>query len=86
MATMTNEMIKAKVTTMENDIKEIKTEVKNLPDQLATKLDKTMDLKIKLAISEAEKKYQGKFITMLLGIIAEGVGLIITLIKIFAGH
>lgn len=86
MATMTNEMLKAKVTTMENDIKEIKTEVKNLPDQLATKLDKTMDLKIKLAISEAEKKYQAKFITMLLGIITEGVGLIITLIKIFAGH
>ena len=31
--------------------------------------------------AEAEKKYQAKFITMLLAIISEGVGLIISFIK-----
>lgn len=80
---MTNEVLKAKVAAMENDIKEIKAEVKGLPEQVAQKLDTTMDLKIKLAISEVEKKYQAKFISMLLAIISEGIGLVFAIIKLF---
>lgn len=79
---MTNEMLKAKVTTMENDIKEIKNEVRSIPDTVALKLDATMDLKIKLAIAESEKKFQAKFITMLLAVIGEGIGLVVSFIKI----
>jgi len=82
---MTNEVLKSKVATMENDIREIKEEMKSLPDSIAQKLDATMDLKIKLAISEVEKKYQGKFITLLLAIISEGVGLVFTIFKMVAG-
>lgn len=78
---MTNEMLKAKVTTMEKDIQEIKSEVKGLPDQVAAKLDATMDLKIKLAITEMERKYQAKFISMLLAIISEGIGLAFAFLK-----
>lgn len=80
---MTNDVLKAKVAAMENDIKEIKAEVKGLPDLVAHKLDDTMDLKIKLAISEVEKKYQAKFISMLLAIISEGIGLVFAIIKLF---
>ena len=47
-----------------------------------------IDMKIKLAlsqtenkISEIEKKYMGKFIALLIGLIGEAVGLIISFIR-----
>ena len=73
---MTAEEIKVKVTTMEQDLKEIKDDLKAMPEQIATKINESVDLKIKLALAETEKKYQAKFISMLLAIIAEGIGLI----------
>lgn len=75
---MTAEEMKAKVNQMEQDLKEIKDDLKNMPEQIATKINENVELKIRLAISEAEKKYQLKFIGMLLGIIGEAVGLIIS--------
>jgi HEPN domain-containing protein len=75
---MTAEEMKAKVNQMEQDLKEIKDDLKNMPEQIASKINENVELKIKLAISEAEKKYQLKFIGMLLGIIGEAVGLIIS--------
>ncbi|MBQ1778304.1 MAG: hypothetical protein IIZ93_09140 [Acidaminococcaceae bacterium] len=75
---MTAEEMKAKVTQMEADLKEIKDDLKAMPEQIASKINENVELKIKLAISEAEKKYQLKFIGMLLGIIGEAVGLIIS--------
>lgn len=75
---MTAEEMKAKVTQMEQDLKEIKDDLKNMPEQIASKINENVELKIRLAISEAEKKYQLKFIGMLLGIIGEAVGLIIS--------
>lgn len=78
---MTQEMIEAKVATMESDIKEIKQDVKDMPDQIANKLEGSIDIKIKLAISEAEKKYQGKFIGLLVTMLLEAIGLIITFLR-----
>lgn len=78
---MTQEMIEAKVLSMEQDICEIKNDVKNMPDEVAKKICENMDIKIKLAIAETEKKYQAKFITLLLAVISEGIGLIISFIK-----
>ncbi|MBR5007871.1 MAG: hypothetical protein IKY09_02720 [Methanocorpusculum sp.] len=78
---MTEELIKAKVETMEKDISEIKQDLKNLPEQIANKINENVDMKIRLAISETEKKYQAKFIGMLLAIIGEAAGLIISFIK-----
>ena len=78
---MTAEEMKVKVTAMEQDLKEIKDDLKAIPDQIAEKIDKSVDLKIKLAITETEKKYQGKFIALLLGIIGEAIGLAISFIK-----
>lgn len=75
---MTAEEMKIKVTAMEQDLKEIKDDVKAMPDQIAAKINESVDLKIKLALAETEKKYQAKFISMLLAIIAEGLGLIIS--------
>lgn len=75
---MTAEEMKVKVNQMEQDLKEIKDDLKNMPEQIASKINENVELKIKLAISEAEKKYQLKFIGMLLGIIGEAVGLIIS--------
>ena len=63
---MTNEMIEAKITTMESSLNEIKENV---------------DMKIKLAISETEKIYQNKLIGLLIAIIGEGIGLLITFLK-----
>lgn len=75
---MTAEEMKIKVTAMEQDLKEIKDDVKAMPDQIAAKINESVDLKIKLALAETEKKYQAKFISMLLAIIAEGLGLIVS--------
>ena len=73
---MTAEEMKAKVTQMEADLKEIKDDLKAMPEQIASKINENVELKIKLALAETEKKYQAKFISMLLAIIAEGIGLI----------
>ena len=78
---MTDELIEARFTTMESDIKEIKQDVKDMPQQIANKINESVDMKIKLAISETEKKYMGKFIALLIGLIGEGVGLIISFIR-----
>jgi hypothetical protein len=55
--------------------------LKNIPDEVARKVNESVDMKIKLAIAETEKKYMGKFIALLIGLIGEGVGLIISFIK-----
>ncbi len=78
---MTDEVIETRFTTMESDIKEIKQDVKDMPQQIANKINESVDMKIKLAISETEKKYMGKFIALLIGLIGEGVGLIISFIR-----
>lgn len=75
---MTNEMVEARITTMESSINEIKDNLKTLPDTIANKINENVDMKIKLAISETEKKYQSKFIGMLLAIIGEAAGLLIS--------
>ena len=78
---MTDELIEARFKNMENDIKEIKQDVKNMPDEIANKVNESVDIKIKLAISETEKKYMGKFIALLIAVIGEAVGLIISFIR-----
>lgn len=78
---MTDELIESRFTTMENDIKEIKSDIKNMPEQIAQKVNESVDMKIKLAIAETEKKYMGKFIALLIGLIGEAVGLIISFIR-----
>lgn len=73
--------METRVAAMETDIKEIKTDVKNMPEQIACKINETIDMKIKLAITETERKYQAKLIGLLLGVIAEGIGLVISFLK-----
>lgn len=75
---MTDDARDIEIRTMKKDIEDIKAGMESLPDKISNKINENMDLKIKLAISEAEKKYQAKFITMLLGLIGEGIGLIIS--------
>ena len=78
---MTEELQEAKITAMECDIKEIKSDLKNIPDEVAKKVNESVDMKIKLAIAETEKKYMGKFIALLIGLIGEAIGLIISFIR-----
>lgn len=78
---MTEELIEEKVKQMETDIKEIKDDIKNMPEEIAKKINDSVDMKIKLAISETEKKYMGKFIALLIGLIGEGVGLILSFLR-----
>lgn len=85
---MTEELQEAKITAMESDIKEIKTDVKNMPDIIVTKVNESVDMKIQLAtkdmemkLSETEKKYQGKLIGLLIGILLEAIGLIISFLR-----
>ena len=78
---MTEEVLSEKVKQLESDIKEIKDDIKKMPEEIANKINDSVDMKIKLAISETEKKYMGKFIALLIGLIGEGVGLIISFIK-----
>jgi multidrug resistance efflux pump len=75
------EAMEQRVAAMESDIKEIKNDVKNMPEQIAQRVNESIDMKIKLAISETEKKYQAKLIGLLLAIIGEGVGLVISFLK-----
>ncbi len=65
---------------MEADIKEIKDDLKTMPDKIAEKINDSVDMKIKLAISETEKKYQAKLIGLLIAILGEGVALLIKFI------
>ena len=75
------EAMEQRVAAMESDIKEIKSDVKSMPDQIADRINESIDMKIKLAISETEKKYQAKLIGLLLAIIGEGVGLVMSFLK-----
>lgn len=72
--------METRVTAMECDIKEIKTDIKNMPEQIANRINESIDMKIKLAISETEKRYQAKLIGLLLAIIGEGIGLVVSFI------
>lgn len=74
-------VMETRVAAMECDIKEIKSDVKNMPEQIASRLNETIDMKIKLAITETERKYQAKLIGLLLAIIGEGIGLVISFFK-----
>ena len=81
-------VIEQRQATMESDIKEIKADVKEMPDLIVKKVNESTDLKLQLLkaemenrLSETEKKYQSKLLGLLLGFIAEGVGLVISFIQ-----
>ena len=77
---MGDEVINERVKQVEADIKEIKDDLKSMPDKIAQKVNESVDIKIKLAISETEKKYQAKLIGLLIAILGEGVALLIKFI------
>lgn len=77
---MGEEVINERVKQVEADIKEIKDDLKTMPDKIAEKINDSVDMKIKLAISETEKKYQAKLIGLLIAILGEGVALLIKFI------
>ena len=77
---MNEEVLGEKVKQLEADIKEIKDDLKSMPDKIAEKVNESVDIKIKLAISETEKKYQAKLIGLLIAILGEGVALLIKFI------
>ena len=77
---MNEEVITERVKQVEADIKEIKDDLKTMPDKIAEKVNASVDMKIKLAISETEKKYQAKLIGLLIAILGEGVALLIKFI------
>ena len=77
---MGEEVIMERVKQVEADIKEIKDDLKTMPDKIAEKINDSVDMKIKLAISETEKKYQAKLIGLLIAILGEGVALLIKFI------
>lgn len=83
----TDGVIKERVKQVEADIREIKDDIKTMPDKIAQKINekvdevnKNIDIKIRLAISETEKKYQAKLIGLLIAVLGEGVALIIKFI------
>ena len=77
---MNDEVLEEKVKQLEADIKEIKDNLKDMPDKIADKIDKSVDMKIELALAQMEKKYMGKFIALLIGLLGEGVALVIKFI------
>ena len=77
---MNEEVITERVKQVEADIKEIKDDLKTMPDKIAEKINDSVDMKIKLAISETEKKYQAKLIGLLIAILGEGVALLVKFI------
>lgn len=77
---MNEEVITERVKQVEADIKEIKDDLKTMPDKIAEKIKESVDIKIKLAIAETEKKYQAKLIGLLIAILGEGVALLIKFI------
>ena len=77
---MNDEVINEKVKQLEADIREIKDDLKSMPDKIAQKVNESVDIKIKLAISETEKKNQAKLIGLLIAILGEGVALLVKFI------
>lgn len=58
-------------------ITQLETKIDNLPDLIITKLSETMDLKIKLAISELENRLHSKLTGLMITCIGELIGLIL---------
>ena len=77
---MNDDVINEKVKQLEADIREIKDDLKSMPDKIALKVNESVDIKIRLAISETEKKYQSKLIGLLIAVLGEGVALLIKFI------
>lgn len=77
---MNEEVITERVKQVEADIKEIKDDIKTMPDRIVEKINDSVDMKIKLAIAETEKKYQAKLIGLLIAVLGEGVALLIKFI------
>lgn len=77
---MNEEVITERVKQVEADIKEIKDDLKTMPDKIVEKINDSVDMKIKLAITETEKKYQAKLIGLLIAILGEGIALLIKFI------
>lgn len=77
---MNDDVINEKVKQLEADIREIKDDLKTMPDKIALKVNESVDIKIRLAISETEKKYQSKLIGLLIAVLGEGVALLIKFI------
>lgn len=56
---MSQDQVEMEIKNIKSDVKEIKEMQRSMPDQVAEKLNETMDMKIKLAISEVEKSTWG---------------------------
>ena len=77
---MNEEVITERVKQVEADIKEIKDDIKTMPEKIAEKINDSVDMKIALAIAETEKKYHAKLIGLLIAVLGEGVALLIKFI------
>ena len=78
---MTEEITNLKIEQMQGDITEIKEQLKELPNEIAGKINETLELKMEIKVQDLEKRFY-KWVTGLsIGIISCLVGLIISFIK-----
>ena len=70
---MNEEVITERVKQVEADIKEIKDDLKTMPDKIAEKINDSVDMKIKLAISETEKSIKQNLSACLLQFLEKGL-------------
>ena len=70
---MNEEVITERVKQVEADIKEIKDDLKTMPDKIAEKINDSVDMKIKLAISEQKKNIKQNLSGFLLQFLVKGL-------------
>ena len=74
---MNPEIAEIKINIMQEDISEIKEQLKALPNEIAEKLNETLELKMQVKISNMEKRFFKWVTGLTIGIISCLVGLVI---------
>lgn len=72
---------KAEIVAMKEDIDEMKKELKTLPDEISARVDKTMELKIQVAVKDIEMRFYKWLTGITIGLLVTAAGLIYELIK-----
>lgn len=77
---MTPDIAEIKINSMQEDISEIKAQLKALPKEIAEQLNETIDLKLQAKLGDLEKRFYKWVTGLTFGIISCLAGLIIKFI------
>lgn len=78
---MNDDITELKMTNLENDVIEIKSTLKDLPDQISARLDETIKLKIENATKDLKLDFYKWLVPIILGLLFSMAGVIFNMIN-----